>query len=138
MATRKTKTAETKKPTRARKAKTQPEPEQKAEASKTEDWKAPKLTQGDLIAMAAERAGMPKAQMEKAVKHMGDLVHDKLIEGHACDLRIMGGTFERTRRAARTGRDPRTGKPIEIPEKWGMNLKTTERWKKDLNQQAVA
>lgn len=72
------------------------------------------MTKGDLIAMIAEKSGLTKAAAEKALNAFLASVEEVLVkEGK---LTLTGfGTFEVGERAARTGRNPRTGEEIQIP-----------------------
>lgn len=68
----------------------------------------------ELVANVAETAGLTKKDAEKAVNALFTTVQQALIEGDK--IQIIGfGTFEVKERAARTGRNPRTGEDIQIP-----------------------
>jgi len=68
----------------------------------------------ELVANVAETAGLTKKDAEKAVNALFTTVQQALIEGDK--IQIIGfGTFEVKERAARTGRNPRTGEDIKIP-----------------------
>ncbi len=68
----------------------------------------------ELVANVAETAGLTKKDAEKAVNALFTTVQQALIEGDK--IQIIGfGTFEVKERAARTGRNPRTGADIQIP-----------------------
>jgi len=71
------------------------------------------MNKSELIQAVAESIDMPKAQASKAVDAVIDSIKNKLAEGDAVTL-IGFGTFTVRERAARTGRNPRTGKPIDI------------------------
>ena len=67
----------------------------------------------ELIAKVAETTGTSKKDSEKAVAAVLDAITGALAEGDKVQL-VGFGTFEVKERAARTGRDPRTGNAIEI------------------------
>ncbi len=72
------------------------------------------MTKADLVAIMAKTAGGTKTAAEKAVNAMVGGIVESLRRGRR--VTISGfGTFVVTRRAARNGRDPRTGKEIKIP-----------------------
>lgn len=84
----------------------------------------------DLVARIADRAGLSKKDSEKAVNALIDVVGETLNRGEK--VAVVGfGTFEVRERAARKGRNPQTGKEIEIPAskapafKAGKQLKDT-------------
>lgn len=72
------------------------------------------MTKADLVAKIAEKAGISKADGERALNAFLDAVEGTLVsEGK---LTLTGfGTFAVEQRKARTGRNPRTGKEIKIP-----------------------
>ena len=71
------------------------------------------MTKAELVVNVAEKAGLDRKKAEKAVTAFVDTVKQALVEGDK--VQIIGfGTFENRERSARTGRNPRTGEPIEI------------------------
>jgi DNA-binding protein HU-beta len=72
------------------------------------------LNKADLIATVAEKASLKKVEAEKAVNAILDSIGEALKNGEKVQL-IGFGTFETRKRAARTGRNPQTGKEIKIP-----------------------
>lgn len=72
------------------------------------------MNKTELIASVAERTGLSKKDSEKAVVAVLDSITEAVKEDDKVQL-IGFGTFESRTRAARTGRDPRTSEPIEIP-----------------------
>ena len=72
------------------------------------------MNKTELTANVAEKAGLTKKDAEKAVNALFESVQGALIEGDR--VQVIGfGTFEVKERAARMGRNPRTGQNIEIP-----------------------
>ena len=71
------------------------------------------MNKSELIQVVAESVDIPKASAAKAVDAVIDSIKNKLAEGDAVTL-IGFGTFTVRERAARTGRNPRTGNPIDI------------------------
>jgi DNA-binding protein HU len=67
----------------------------------------------ELVANVAEKAGLSKKDAEKALSAVIESVEEALVEGDKVQL-IGFGTFEVKDRAARTGRNPQTGKEIKI------------------------
>lgn len=87
------------------------------------------MNKTELVAAVAEKTGMQKKDAEKAVAAVFDTIVNTLAEGNR--VQIVGfGNFEVRERKARTGRDPRTKEPIEIPAsklpvfKAGVNFKS--------------
>ena len=73
------------------------------------------MNKNDLIAAVATSSGMSKADATTAVENVFDTVTNELRAGG--EVRLVGfGTFSVSTRKASTGRNPRTGEPIQIPE----------------------
>ena len=74
------------------------------------------MNKSDLISKMAEISGMTKASAEKALNAFIEAVKEALGRGERVSL-VGFGTFMVVERAARKGRNPRTGEEIEIPAK---------------------
>lgn len=71
------------------------------------------MNKTELISSVAETAGLSKKDATAAVEALFGSVQDTLAKGDK--VQIIGfGTFEVRERAARKGRNPQTGKEIEI------------------------
>jgi len=74
----------------------------------------PTVNKNDLVAAVADKSDLSKADASKAVEAVFDCISNELKSGG--DVRLVGfGTFNVTKRAASTGRNPRTGESIQIP-----------------------
>ena len=72
------------------------------------------MNKQDVVAAVARRSGISKASADDAVGAVFGAITDALRKGE--DVRLVGfGTFSTRRRAARQGRNPRTGETIQIP-----------------------
>lgn len=74
------------------------------------------MNKSDLISQMAGDAGITKAQAQSALNSFLDSTSGALKKGEKLIL-VGFGTFSVSQRAARTGRNPRTGKEIKIPAK---------------------
>ncbi len=72
------------------------------------------MNKTELIDAVAEGADISKAAATRAVDTMLDSISKSLANGDQVTL-VGFGTFSVKDRAARTGRNPRTGEPINIP-----------------------
>ncbi len=72
------------------------------------------MNKTELIAIAAEKAGMTKKDAERLLNAALDTVAATLAEGEKVQLSGFG-IFEAKTREARVGRNPRTKESIEIP-----------------------
>ena len=71
------------------------------------------MNKTELVAAIADEAGISKKDAEKAVKAFTDVVANTLKKGDKVQL-VGFGTFEVSKRAARTGRNPQTGAEMKI------------------------
>ncbi len=72
------------------------------------------MTKAELVAAMAKASGSTKTAAEKALNSLISSVRDALKKGRRVTL-VGFGTFAVGRRAARNGRNPRTGRIIKIP-----------------------
>lgn len=72
------------------------------------------MNKSELIEVVAQSADISKAAASRAVDAFVGSVTDALKEGDQVTL-VGFGTFTVRERAARTGRNPRTGESITIP-----------------------
>jgi DNA-binding protein HU-beta len=71
------------------------------------------MNKQELISQVAERAGLNRNDAARAVETLLETVTSTLKRGD--EVRLVGfGSFSVTRRKASTGRNPRTGEPIQI------------------------
>lgn len=71
------------------------------------------MNKADLVAAMAEKAGVSKKDAEASLKAFTDVVAEELKKGEKIQL-VGFGTFEVSERAAREGRNPRTGETMVI------------------------
>ena len=74
------------------------------------------MNKAQLIDAIADKAGLTKADAKKALDAFVESTTDALKNGDRVAL-IGFGSFSVSTRSARTGRNPQSGAPIEIPEK---------------------
>ena len=71
------------------------------------------MNKTELIAVVAEKAELSKKDAEKAIKALTEAVSEELVKGGKVQL-VGFGTFEVAERAAREGRNPKTGETMPI------------------------
>lgn len=71
------------------------------------------MNKTELIEAIANESGLTKRDVEKALSAFTDTVTSAMKNGDKVQL-VGFGTFEVSKRAARTGRNPRTGETVEI------------------------
>lgn len=72
------------------------------------------MNKAELIEVAAKEAGISKAAANKALDAMVAAVVKSVSKGDSVTL-VGFGTFKSAKRAARTGKNPKTGATIKIP-----------------------
>ena len=71
------------------------------------------MNKGDLVAKVAASVGTTKANADKAVEAVFTAIESALKAGE--EVRLVGfGSFSVTQRAAKKGRNPRTGATVQI------------------------
>lgn len=90
------------------------------------------MTKAELVDSIAKSSKLTKADSEKALNSMVSSVIAALKKGDA--VRLVGfGTFEVTKRAARKGRNPQTGKEIQIKASKSPKFKPGKSFKEAVN-----
>lgn len=90
------------------------------------------MNKTELVAQVQEKSGLTKAEAGKAVDAVFSSISDALVDGDSVQL-IGFGTFEVRTRAARTGRNPKTGEEIQIAESKNVALKAGKALKDAIN-----
>ncbi len=85
-----------------------------------------------LVAAMADAAGLSKKDAEKALKAFTDVVAEELKKDGKVQL-VGFGTFEVSKRAAREGRNPQTGKTMSIPASKAPKFKAGKALKDSIN-----
>ena len=73
------------------------------------------MKKSELVAQLADSNDLSRRQAEKVIDDFLDLIADELAKGEKVVLSGFG-TFEVRTRVARSGRNPRTGEEINVPE----------------------
>ena len=71
------------------------------------------MNKGEFVEALADRLDIPRAQAERALSGVLEIISEQLVQGEK--IAFTGfGSFEVSKRAARTGRNPQTGATIKI------------------------
>ncbi len=84
------------------------------------------MNKAELVKRMAEIADVPKATAEKLLDAFMQAVQEAISKGDKVVL-VGFGSFQVVERAAREGRNPRTGKPIKIPAKKVVKFKAGKK-----------
>ena len=72
------------------------------------------MNKAELIDAIADRTGIAKSTVDEVIKGMTETIETQVASGDK--IAIPGFiSFQKVKRAARTGRNPRTGETIKIP-----------------------
>ncbi len=90
------------------------------------------MNKNDLISAVSNSAGLSKGDASKAVDSVFNSITNSMQYGN--DVRLVGfGTFSVTQRKETTGRNPRTGAPIQIPARKVPKFKAGKALKEAVN-----
>ena len=90
------------------------------------------MNKQELIGTVADTSGLGKGDATKAVEAVFDAISAALKKGD--EVRLVGfGTFSCSQRKASTGRNPRTGEPMQIKESTQPKFKPGKGLKDSVN-----
>ena len=87
------------------------------------------MNKGELIDAMAADTGLTKTQAAACLDSMMTSIRKVLKKGDKVTL-VGFGTYSVSKRAARTGRNPQTGKAIKIPASWAPKFRAGADFKK--------
>ena len=90
------------------------------------------MTKAELVEFIAEKADLTKADAGRALDAMMEGVTKGLKDAGKVTL-VGFGTFTAKARAAKTGRNPQTGEPVQIPTRTVPGFKAGNKLKDALN-----
>ncbi len=90
------------------------------------------MKKAELIEAVATKAGLTKADAGRAVDALFEVVTKALKGGSKVPV-IGFGTFAVSKRAAREGRNPRTGAPVKIAARKAVTFKAGSQLKEAVN-----
>ncbi len=91
------------------------------------------MNKAELVTAISEKTELSKKDSEKALKAFIDVVTDELKKGEKIQL-VGFGTFEVSKRAAREGRNPQTGKTMKIDASLAPKFKAGKALKDAVNE----
>ncbi len=98
------------------------------------DGKMPPMTRSDLIAaLAARFPNLVTKDAEISVKEIIDAVTQALAKGDRVEIRGFG-SFALNYRPPRTGRNPKTGEKVQVPEKHVPHFKAGKEMRERVEQ----
>lgn len=102
-----------------------------------ESLETPALTKAQLAEILLERIGLNKRESKDMIDAFFDLVAQNLVDGN--DVKISGfGNFQIRTKAARPGRNPRTGEAVSIKARRVVTFHASHKLKDQIQAQAFA
>lgn len=80
------------------------------------------MTKKEIVKTISEEIGLTQLKTKEIVQKTFDAIVETLVEERRIELRNFG-VFEVKKRAARKARNPRTGRPVDVPEKFVVTFK---------------
>lgn len=90
------------------------------------------MNKQELVAGISEKSGLTKKDSEAALKGFLETVEEALVAGDKVQL-VGHGTYEIRERAAREGRNPATGEPLQIQASKSVGFKVGKALKDAVN-----
>ncbi|MBR6113132.1 MAG: HU family DNA-binding protein [Bacilli bacterium] len=90
------------------------------------------MTKNELVSYIAEETGLTKADAARAVEAFVNGVTKGLKDSQKVTLTGFA-TFTAKKKAAKTGRNPRTGETVKIPARVAVSVKAGSKLKDALN-----
>ena len=90
------------------------------------------MNKAEVVAAIAEKTELSKKDTEKALKAFVDVVTEELKKGEKIQM-VGFGTFEVSERAAREGRNPANGQPMQIAASKAPKFKAGKALKDAIN-----
>lgn len=90
------------------------------------------MSKQELVEKMAEKAGLTKADATRALDAFTATIAEALKAGDKVSL-VGFGTFATSKRAAREGRNPRTGETVKIAARTAVVFKAGSKLKESVN-----
>lgn len=90
------------------------------------------VRQPDIVAAVVEKTGLSKKDSEEVFKAVVEVLQENIAAGKTVNLKGFG-SFKLKSRAARTGRNPKTGEALQIPASKSPGFTPSKAWKDEIN-----
>lgn len=91
------------------------------------------MTKSELIEAVASRMDMPRKSAETVVNVVFETITDALVQGEGIEIRGFGSLTVRSYRGY-SGRNPKTGEPVEVSSKRLPFFRAGKEMKQQINQ----
>ncbi len=86
------------------------------------------LTKAEIVKEISDGTGITRLETETIVNAFIATIHQHLQQGHEIEIRGLG-SFRFIERAARTTRNPKTGKKIDVPKRRAAKFRLSKELK---------
>lgn len=91
------------------------------------------MKKSELVELVASKAGLTKADANRAIDALLETVKEELVKGNKVPLAGFG-TFQTSERSARDGRNPQTGETLHIAARTVPTFKAASALKEAVNK----
>lgn len=91
------------------------------------------ITKKNIVKAIANEIGLTQKVTKDIVEKIFDAITDSLIANQRLELRNFG-VFDVKKRSARVGRNPKTNKAVDIPEKYVVTFKPGKEMEERVNR----
>ena len=91
------------------------------------------MTKKEIVKTISESIGMTQLKTKQIVQETFDAIVEALVEEKRIELRTFG-VYEVKKRAGRKARNPRTGDPVDVPEKYVVTFKPGKEMEKRVRE----
>jgi integration host factor subunit beta len=91
------------------------------------------MIKADLINKISQELNIPKQEAEEGVNLFFQTIRDAILAGEEIEIRGFG-SFRFRKRTSRSGRNPRTGQPVNVPPKKVLYFKPSKLLKEMINK----
>lgn len=95
------------------------------------------MTKKDIVIELSKKFGLTQIDTKKIVQGTLEAIIEVIAEDGRIELRNFG-VFEVKKRARRQARNPKTGQPVEVPEKWVVVFKPGREMTEKVNAISAA
>jgi len=90
------------------------------------------FSKSEFISSLSEKTGLSKTDSQAALNGVLDVIQEEVAAGKRISM-LGFGTWKLSRRAARKGRNPRTGEEIDIKESFSPSFSASKSFKERVN-----
>jgi nucleoid DNA-binding protein len=95
------------------------------------------FSKSDLVEAVRLKANFTKLEAEKAINFVFETIQEQVKEDKSIQIRDFG-VFSLVHQAAYTARNPRTGEPVQVPDRVNIKFKPSKNLKAYLNNAEIS